>query len=308
MKDMDVLIQIDGLSLSLGGNPVLRDIHLELRAGEIYGLLGPNGAGKSTTIGATLGLLRPDGGTIKLFGQAVSGDMAALRGRLGVLTEQNGFYDWMTAEDYLAFYASLYGNDLTAPEIASRLASVGLAPRDGQAIGSFSRGMRQRLGLARALVGDPEILILDEPTNGLDPRGRREIHDTLLSLAATGAGILLCTHLLDDVDRLCARVGIMVEGRTVAEGLISDLVRESGHLSRFRLRLAGEPPADSETNRLAKVVAREGEWSLIEIDASEKPELVWRELMFRGWPIVEIQRERGGLEELYLELTERKAA
>jgi ABC-2 type transport system ATP-binding protein len=300
-----MLLQIDGLRLSLGGNPILNDVHLQLHEGEIYGLLGPNGAGKSTTIAAALGLLPVDGGTITLFGQDLGRDVASLRRRLGVLPEQNGFYDWMTAGDYLAFYASLYGEDLTETEIASRLLRIGLAPRQRQTIGTFSRGMRQRLGLARALVADPDLLILDEPTNGLDPRGRREIHDTLLALAADGMGILLCTHLLDDVERLCSRLGVIVDGRTVAEGVIANLVRQSGQLSRFRLRLAGEPPAGPDASGRAKVVAREAEWWLVEIDASAKPDHVWRELLFRGWPIVEIQREGGGLEALYLALTER---
>lgn len=303
-----MLLHIDHLHLSLDGNTILSDVHLALRAGEIYGLLGPNGAGKSTTIAAALGLLPADGGTLSLFGQPVGKDMAGLRSRLGVLPEQNGFYDWMSATEYLAFYASLYGKDLREPQLASRLSQVGLPSRGGQAIGTFSRGMCQRLGLARALVPDPDLLILDEPTNGLDPRGRREIHDVLLALAADGAGILLCTHLLDDVDRLCSRIGIIVAGRTVAEGAIADLARQGGPLARYRLRLAGEPPAGQAAGTLATVVAREGEWWQVELDASAKPDNVWRELLFRGWPIVEIQRASGGLEDLYLALTERSAA
>jgi ABC-2 type transport system ATP-binding protein len=303
-----MLLHIDNLRLSLGGNTILSDVHLALREGEIYGLLGPNGAGKSTTIAAALGLLPADGGTLTLLGQPVGKDMARLRRRLGVLPEQNGFYDWMSATEYLAFYASLYGKDLREPEIAARLSQVGLAPRGGQAIGTFSHGMRQRLGLARALIPDPDLLILDEPTNGLDPRGRREIHDILLALVADGAGILLCTHLLDDVDRLCSRVGIIVAGRTVAEGAIADLVRQGGPLTRFRLRLVGEPPAGQAAATLATVVAREGEWWQVELDASARPDNVWRELLFRGWPIVEIERTGGGLEDLYLALTERSAA
>jgi ABC-2 type transport system ATP-binding protein len=303
-----MLLQIDNLHLSLGGNTILSDVHLALREGEIYGLLGPNGAGKSTTIAAALGLLPADGGTLMLLGQPVGKDMAGLRRRLGVLPEQNGYYDWMSATEYLAFYASLYGKDLRERELASRLSQVGLAPRRGQAIGTFSHGMRQRLGLARALMPDPDLLILDEPTNGLDPRGRRDIHDILVALADDGAGVLLCTHLLDDVDRLCSRVGIIVAGRTVAEGAIADLVRQGGPLARFRLRLVGEPPAGQAAGALATVVSREGEWWQVELNASARPDNVWRELLFRGWPIVEIQRAGGGLEDLYLALTEKSAA
>ena len=293
---------------SLGGRLILNDVHLELDAGEIYGLLGPNGAGKSTTIGAALGLLRSDAGSITMFGRSQGNDNSSARRRLGVLPERNGFYDWMSAEDYLCFFASLYDKRLTPPEVGAHLSKVGLAPHAGQSIGTFSRGMRQRLGLARALIGDPDLIILDEPTTGLDPRGRREFHDMLLDLAGHGAGILLCTHLLDDVDRLCQRVGIIVDGRTVAEGRIADLLRQSGHLSRFRLRLAGKIAGEQSAKGIASIIAREGEWWIVEVETSATPDSVWRELMFKGWPITEIHREGGGLEDLYLSLTARSAA
>ena len=286
---------------------ILSDVNLDLDAGEIYGLLGPNGAGKSTTIGAALGLLRPDAGSIIMFGRSLGNDNSPARRRLGVLPERNGFYDWMAAEEYLRFFASLYGKRLTPPEISAHLSKVGLVPRAGQSIGTFSRGMRQRLSLARALIGDPDLIILDEPTSGLDPRGRREFHDMLLDLGRNGAGILLCTHLLDDVDRLCQRIGIIVDGRTVAEGRIADLLRQSGQLTRFRLRLAGEPE-EHRAKGIASIIAREGEWWIVDIDTSATPDSVWRELMFRGWPITEIHREGGGLEDLYLSLTARSAS
>lgn len=168
--------------------------------------------------------------------------------------------------------------------------------------------MRQRLGLARALIAEPDLLILDEPTNGLDPRGRREIHDLLLEFAGRGVGILLCTHLLDDVERLCRRIGIIVDGRTVAEGEITALIRTKGHLSRYRLRLDGDPPRKDLRTEHVSVIAREGEWWIVDLDSAISPDAAWRELLFCGWPVLEIQREGGGLEDLYLALTERRAA
>ena len=303
-----MLMEIDKLRLSLGGVPILHDVHLALGEGEIYGLIGPNGAGKSTTIAAALGLLEPDAGLVRIFGKDPHVAAHEVYGHLGVLPEQNGFYDWMSAEEYLAFFAALHECRIGEKEMRGRLTAVGLEPRPRQAIGTYSRGMRQRLGLARALVADPKLLILDEPTNGLDPRGRREIHDILLGLAGRGVGILLCTHLLDDVARLCRRVGIIVDGRTVAEGAIADLVRNENRLVRFRLRLAGEPPAVLGENEHVSVVAHEGEWWVVDLDPDVKPDAAWRELLFRGWPISEIRREGGGLEDLYLTLTERRAA
>jgi ABC-2 type transport system ATP-binding protein len=168
-----MLVRIHSLQLSRGGVRILHDVHLSLAAGEIYGLLGPNGAGKSTTVAAALGLLVPDAGEVRLFERKpVPGD-AAIYARLGVLAEQNGFYDWMTAEEYLGFFARLYRRRLATVELRDRLARVGLAPRPRQRIGTFSRGMHQRLGLARALIADPALLILDEPTSGLDARPSR---------------------------------------------------------------------------------------------------------------------------------------
>jgi ABC-type multidrug transport system ATPase subunit len=303
-----MLIEIDQLRLSRGGVPILHDVRLSLDQGEIYGLLGPNGAGKSTTIAAALGLLRPDAGRIRLLGRDPCAGAHELYGSVGVLPEQNGFYDWMSAEDYLAFFAGLHGSRLSGNEARRRLAVVDLESRARQPIGTYSRGMRQRLGLARALVCDPPLLILDEPTSGLDPRGRREIHDVLLELAARGVGILLCTHLLDDVDRLCRRVGIIAEGRTVAEGAIAELLCSEERLARFRLRLAGDPPATNEADCEVRLVARQGDWRIIDLDPAIPPQKAWRELLLRGWPIAEIRRDGGGLEDFYLSLTERRAA
>jgi ABC-2 type transport system ATP-binding protein len=303
-----MLIEIDKLRVSLGKVAILHDVHLSLCPGEIYGLLGPNGAGKSTTIAVALGLLNPDAGHVRVFGKDPRMTSHESHDGLGVLPEQNGFYDWMSAEEYLAFFAALHGRKLGVNETRRRLSAVGLEPRPRQAIGTYSRGMRQRLGLSRALVADPKLLILDEPTSGLDPRGRREMRDILLELARRGVGILLCTHLLDDVDRLCRRVGIIVEGRTVAEGSIADLIQNENRLVRFRLRLAGEPPAVLGENDHVSVVAHEGEWWIVDLKPAVTPDAAWRELLFRGWPIAEIRHDGGGLEDLYLTLTERRAA
>lgn len=303
-----MLIDIRSLSLKLGDQPILHDVHLTLNAGEIYGLIGPNGAGKSTTIAAALGLLKRDSGTIGVFDKDPNVDARAIHARCGVLPEQNGFYDWMTAADYLSFFAQLYGYERSVGEIEDRLTQVGLELRPRQTIGTFSRGMRQRLGLARALIGNPELLILDEPTNGLDPRGRREIHDVLIRLSQRGAGILLCTHLLDDVDRLCHRIGILVHGRTVAEGSIAKLIQEADKRTRFRLRLNGPLPKGQTAPSGVAIVAEQGEWSVVDLDPEIAPDAAWRELMFAGWPVTEIHAAGGGLEDLYFNLTEEKAA
>ena len=303
-----MLIEIDKLCVSIGGVPILRDVRLSLAAGEIYGLIGPNGAGKTTTIAVALGLLTPDAGHVCVLGSDPLVAAHENYSRLGVLPEENGFYGWMSGEQYLGFFAQLRGLELAQHQIERRLRTVGLEPRPQQAIATYSRGMRQRLGLARALLGNPKLLILDEPTNGLDPRGRREIHDILIDRSTSGVGILLCTHLLEDVDRLCHRVGIIAEGRTIAEGAVADLIRNEKKLPRYRLRLAGEPPSSQDASPQVAIVAHEGEWWIVDLSAGVLADAAWRELMFRGWPIMEIRREGGGLEDLYLTLTERRAA
>jgi ABC-2 type transport system ATP-binding protein len=304
-----MLLKIRNIAVRIGNTLILKDVSLSIDRGEIYGLLGPNGAGKTTTIAAALGLVPHIAGVVALLDRDATKDLTAIRRDIGVLPDPNGFYDWMTGEAYLQFFAGLYGVSRTQQDIADRMNQVGLKPRAGQPIGTWSHGMRQRLGLARALVADPILLVLDEPTNGLDPRGRRDIHDILLHLAQNeGVGILLCTHLLDDVERLCTKIGIIADGRTLVEGSIQDLLRTTQHLRRFRLRLSKPAPGEFGTMTGLRIVAQEGESVVIDMDPTLQPEEAWRQLLFQGWPIQEIAQEGGGLEELYLTLTERNAA
>ena len=296
-----MLIDANNLALALNGQSILRDISLHMDRGDVYGLLGPNGAGKSTTIALLLGLYRPDRGKLKLF--AEPGAAAAdVRRRIGVMPESAGFYDWMNASDYLQWYSGFFaGRDL---QIEALLERVGLAAAGHKPIGRFSRGMKQRLALARAMVHEPDLLILDEPTNGLDPRGRREIHDLLLELASRReVGVLLCTHLLDDVERLCSRVSIIDGGKTLLEGDLGELIRETGKPT-YRLRVTRVP----EPRKLPPVVhlrRRNGDWYTFEIDTPEKVEVggIWEAMLARGWSFDEIHAEKNTLENRYLELT-----
>ena len=189
-----MLIEIADVKLSLHANPILNGVRLSMR--------------------------QADSGTIRVLGLDPARQRRELHHQLGVLAEDSGFYGGMNAPDYLRWMGRLYGREIPAEEAARRLAQVGLESVARKAVSGFSRGMKQRLGLARALLTDPQLLILDEPTNGLDPRGRREIHDVLLALSRDrNVGILLCTHLLDDVDRLCSRIGIINQGETLKGNL-----------------------------------------------------------------------------------------
>jgi ABC-2 type transport system ATP-binding protein len=285
---------------------VLHDVGLLVPEGEICGLLGPNGAGKSTTIAVITGLLPATGGLVRLFGALEPGD--DLAPHYGVLPEQNGCYEWMTAADYLDFFLRLHGRRLVPADIVARLRQVGLEAVARQPIRSFSRGMRQRLGLARALVNDPSLLLLDEPTAGLDPRGRRDVHDLLIHLSRTrGVGVLLSTHLLDDVDRLCQRVAIISEGRTLCEGRVADLLAANAAGQRYRLRLQGGVPVSPAPPGIT-LRAREGEQYVVDLDPGLSPVAAWRLLLRCGWPVEEIRAEASSLEALYFDITEARAA
>lgn len=291
----------------LHGRQILSGVRMNMQPGEIYGLLGPNGAGKSTTISVLTGLREATAGRVSVLGMNPWEHRKEIHRYLGVLPEQAGFYGWMSAHEYLQWFAGLYNRRLTSSEVERHLAQVGLDAANHQRIDTYSRGMKQRLGLARALLNSPTFLVLDEPTNGLDPRGRREIHDVLLELSKEhGVGILLCTHLLDDVDRLCSRIGILHQGKTLIEGNLAELLVTLQSGKRYRLRLLSAPEniVLPPGTRLGQ---RVGEWWYLDIGAGLSPDSVWRSLLDSGWPITEIHSEGGGLEDLYLKLTAMEA-
>ena len=304
-SESSYMIDIENLRLSLEKKEILKDINLHLRPGDTYGLLGPNGAGKSTTIFALLGLRAYESGRISVLGRNPAEDAVAIRRSIGVMPEKAGFYEWMTAPDYLKWYARLFGSEPNGRDLEVMLERVGLGAEMHRSVGAYSRGMKQRLAVARALIPHPRLLILDEPTNGLDPKGRREIHDLLVEYASgRKVGVLLCTHLLDDVDRLCNRIGIIDKGRTRLEGSIAELLTENGNGRRYRLRLEMAP----DTSDLPAGVAmqgHEGGWWRVQVQGqpSDGASALWGELWRRGWKIQEIRSEASSLEEIYLRHT-----
>ena len=182
--------------LGIGRHVAVDGLDLDVRPGEIFGLLGPNGAGKTTTLKLLLGLLRPDAGTIRIFGGAPA--ESPVRRRLGFLPEHPYFYDYLTAEEFLAFYADLRGLSGGRGRDRDLLRRVGLEGKEGVPLRKFSKGMLQRVGLAQAIQHDPELVILDEPMSGLDPIGRREVRDLVLELKAAGKAVLFSSHILSD--------------------------------------------------------------------------------------------------------------
>lgn len=194
-------------------SPVLEGVDLTLREGEVYGFLGHNGAGKTTTLKVILGLLRPDAGTVAVFGHP--GANRDARARIGYLSEEVGLYPQMTGPQMLDLVGRLFGlpSAQRKARIDTLLDQVGLAAKRGIKIKHYSKGMRQRLGLAAALVNDPDLLLLDEPYSGLDPIGRKELRELLVALKARGKTILMSSHIVPDVEAVCDRVGILSGGR-----------------------------------------------------------------------------------------------
>jgi ABC-2 type transport system ATP-binding protein len=202
----------------------VRNLNLEVGAGQIYGLLGPNGSGKSTTLKIILGLVTPTRGQARIFG--ADSDHVSSRESVGFLPESPYFYKFLTGEETLRFYGKLCG--LRGPKLKSRTAEmlevVGLTNARKRRLGAYSKGMLQRIGLAQALIQEPALLVLDEPTAGVDPAGAREIRDLILELKKRGVTVLLSSHLLGQVQEICDRVGILANGILVREGPLSELL------------------------------------------------------------------------------------
>jgi ABC-2 type transport system ATP-binding protein len=221
---MTVALHVRGLGRRFGPRWAVRDLDLTVQVGDVYGFLGPNGSGKTTAMRCMLGLIRPDAGEVAVFG---SRDAVARRRGVGAIIEVPAFHPWMSGRDNLvqaAAYTGLGGHEASVA-IARVLDRVGLTHRAQDAAGTYSLGMKQRLGIARALLGGPRLLLLDEPTNGLDPHGVREVRELILSLAADdGLTVFVSSHQLAEVQQMCSRVGNLREGRLRAEGRVTDLL------------------------------------------------------------------------------------
>ena len=245
--DVAPAVRLEGLRksfrshLSLHPRLVLRELSLSVRRGTIHGLLGPNGAGKTTTLRILLGLLRPDAGRAEIFGRPAHEPEA--RCSLGFLPENPYFYDYLTAREFLNLSARLAGVSSSArrARVAQVLVEVGMAGRDDVPLRRCSKGMVQRVGLAQALVGDPDLLVLDEPMSGLDPIGRREFRDLILARRSAGKTVFFSSHILQDAEMICDRVSILDGGRLVAEGDLAELL--GGETAFWEVTVTGCDPA-----------------------------------------------------------------
>jgi ABC-2 type transport system ATP-binding protein len=275
---------VDGVSFSVG-------------RGEVVGLLGPNGAGKTSVIKMLLGLVRPDEGEVLLLGR--SGGDPRSRERVGYLPELFRYQPWLTAAEVLSLHVRLAGVQVPREEQRRCLALVGLADRAGDRVGGFSKGMQQRLGLAVALVARPELVVLDEPTSALDPLGRADVRDIVLSLRERGVAVLLNSHLIGEVERVCDRVVVLDRGRVAAAGTLTELLGQQ----ELRLHLGGVTAAAERRLAATGRLTRSGEQYTVTLPADDDgtavPTLV-ADLVALGVRVHAVQPGRISLEERLL--------
>jgi len=282
---------------------VLSDVSFSVREGEIFGFLGHNGAGKTTTMKILIGLLGATGGRMELLGAPVSD--VTVHARLGYLPEAPYFYDYLTAEEFLCFYGRLAGLARGALEqrIPQLLEQVGLTQARTKQLRKFSKGMLQRIGLAQALVHDPELVILDEPMSGLDPIGRKEVRDLILSLRDQGKTVFFSSHIVSDVEMICDRVCILVKGRVMALGRIEDLVNE--HVAQSVEVVCDGVIGDEivAIKQCASRILQRGDRCLMILPGQDRLEGVLTVLREAGGKLVSVIPHKGSLEEIFLERT-----
>ncbi len=238
---MDTVISIKNLTKSYGSAKAIDNLNMDITQGEFFGFLGPNGAGKTTTIRILAGIIKADKGEVLINGSGLE-EKEKIARIIGVIPESHGFYNWMSAWEYLQFFADLYEikRDTQDALIKSLLHQVDLLNNKYSKIGTFSRGMKQRLGLARALINNPKILFLDEPTLGLDPQGQEDIQRLLKKLNQDGVTIFLSSHLLPEVSNLCSKIAIISKGKLVAKGTLDELRSTTHTKEQYYLKIQGD--------------------------------------------------------------------
>lgn len=296
----DYVIEAHGLRKAYGEVVAVDQVDFVVERGHVYGALGPNGSGKSTTVRMLLGLARPDRGEVKLFGRPLKEDSSNLLKRVGAVVETPAFVPYLSGRDNLKLLAR-YTPGPTSESIERVLERVNLAEAAHRRFRNYSLGMKQRLGIAAAILNDPELIILDEPTNGLDPQGTREVRALIPELAAEGRTIVLCSHLLYEVEQVCDAVTIFQKGRVVAQGRTKELI---GTRTRLEIRVPDVAACEELLRRSqwAGSVTRSDGGLLIE-GAGDQGEAVNR-LLAAGHQYASVIRPiRTSLEDVFFELT-----
>jgi ABC-2 type transport system ATP-binding protein len=305
-------IAVEGMSVWSDRTLAVHDLSMHVPPGSIYGLVGPSGAGKSTTIRVLATLQRPDAGTVLVDGVDIRADPAAVRYSIGYLPDFCGLYEGLTVGEYLDFYGAIYGvPSRRRRQITDELLElIGLTDRRNGQVKSLSRGMRQKLGLARCLVHDPRILLLDEPASGMDPHSRLDLRDMLRELARLRKTIIISSHLLSELAEVCSHLGIMRSGELLAEGPVDEIIRAVSPDTGVRVRLLR--PGDAHAARQIL----ETDPACRDVEAGDNSTLIFRfegtrqvlavilgHLSASGVQVTEFAVERPTLEDVFLRVT-----
>mgnify|MGYP005834754773 CR=1 FL=1 len=301
----DIVIETEALTKEYDGFVAVDHLDLVVNKGEIFGLLGPNGAGKTTTILMLLGLTEPTNGTVRVLGLDPSRQPLRVKARVGYLPDQVGFYDELTSRENLIYIAKLNGipRDEAYQRIDRALERVGLADVKDHRVSTFSRGMRQRLGVAELLIKQPEMIILDEPTQGLDPDHAREFLHTIRGFKEEGITILLASHLLHQVQEVCDRVGLFHQGKMVLVGSVPELAKQVlGKAYRIYVKVRGDPEkithSIQSTKGVVSVHGENGDTYIVESENDLRAEIA-RAVVAAGGSLYALDIEPQSLDAIY---------
>ena len=297
---MTFALEIENLRKEFGDNVAVRGLSLQVQQGEVFGFLGPNGAGKTTSIKMLLGLVAPTSGTASLLG-APLGDRAA-RAKIGFLPEHFRFHDWLTAREFLILHGQLYG--LPPVRLRERAAEllelVGLTPFQHKQLRTFSKGMLQRVGLAQALLNDPQLVFLDEPTSGLDPVGRRLVRDIIHDLRELGTTVFLNSHLLSEVEITCDRVAFIKHGEVIR---VTDLKTIVDGETSVTIRAGGlTPEALAGLNQWGRDIRADGDHITLTVTDDSALPAITRHLVTHNAEVYAVTPQRLSLEELFIQI------
>ena len=305
----DAVLRVKGLVKAFGERTAVDDVSFSIAAGETYGLLGPNGAGKTTTILMVCGLLRPDAGTVQVVGRPVEVTSTDAKSAIGLVPQEIALYPDLSGRENLRFFGRLEG--LSGSELDARIGDVleivGLAERADERLESYSGGMQRRCNIAAGLLHRPDLLILDEPTVGVDPQSRNQILESIEALGGEGLSVLYTTHYMEEAERLCDRIGIMDEGRLIAEGSRRELITslsETSHISISVESLSDRAVEDLRAlPTVRSVVAVDGRLDIGVEDASRAVGQVIGELDRHGASVADVSMTEPDLETVFLRLT-----
>lgn len=296
----ELVVETKNLTKRFGRITAVDELSIEVHRGEVFGFLGPNGSGKSTTMGMILGLIAPTSGHAYVFGMDVTQNLTQILRRTGALTESTGFYPYLSGLENLRYFARIT-DGISPGRIEEVLDLVDLTNRAHDPFSSYSLGMKQRLGLASALLSDPEFIILDEPTNGLDPGGMKEIRELIILLGERGKTVFLNSHLLHEIQQVCDRVAIIKKGKVITQGTVKELLNRANILQIQTTQNDRAFDLLSGREWLTNI-SREEERILLEIEP-ESAYKVSAVLAENGIYLTEMKYRENTLEDLFLELT-----